>query len=60
MTGAPYPANMAAHGLTRSLDQVLADLRRRYDALPMQHPERARLATSIRDVEAAIDERAPA
>lgn len=57
MTGALYPASIDAHGPTRSLEQLLADLQSRYDALPMTDPRRGPLATSIREVEAAIDER---
>ena len=57
MTGALYPAALAQHGPLRSLEQLLAELVARYDALPMQHRDRGPLAVRIREVEAAIDER---
>ena len=57
MTGARYPADMASHGPTRSLEQLLADLQSRYDALPMTDPRRGPLANRIAAVELEIDAR---
>jgi len=54
MTGR-YPRNMASHGPTRSLEAYLAELQRQYEAMPMTHRDRGRLALRICEVEAAID-----
>lgn len=60
MTGTLYPAQLSAHGPCRTLDDYLADLLRRYNALPMTHQDRGKLAVRIRDVEAEIDARSGA
>jgi hypothetical protein len=41
----------------RSLDQYLAELVERFDALPLQDGRRADLARRIRELEAEIDAR---
>lgn len=57
MAGASYPVNMAAHGPLRSLELYLDELLARLKKLPMTSPDRGRLVTLIREVEAELDAR---
>ena len=57
MTGARYPATLADHAAPRSLVALHVELLNRFRALPLDNPERGRLATRIREVEAEIDAR---
>ena len=57
MTGARYPATLADHAAPRSLAALHVELLNRFRALPLDNPERGRLATRIREVEAEIDAR---
>ena len=57
MTGARYPATLADHAAPRSLSALHIELLNRFRALPLDNPERGRLAMRIREVEAEIDAR---